>query len=125
MLFPMMKKSLVITAITLVAVAMGFSAIAPAIADPAEVIRVKYNILDHTGGVIEGECQEVIANNSNSKGSLVCTGTANEPFPDKAVKLDHESTGGLVCKTDNQGPTENWHTIITPSGNLKHVCHFP
>ncbi|MDH3277320.1 MAG: hypothetical protein OEL77_02090 [Nitrosopumilus sp.] len=123
-----MNKSLTITAITLIAVAMGFSAIAPAIAVPATVQGLNSGALDHNGAIVPVECHEVIANNAKAKGTLTCTGTATEPFPDKAVKMNTDDNSlfpGVLCGTTSQGATADWQTVITPSGNLKLVCHFP
>jgi len=75
-----------------------------------------------------GDSVEISANSVNGNITLICT-VKREPDVEltRSKIWDYENTDGLLCySTESTGriPTDDWHEIITPSGNAKLTCHF-
>ena len=78
---------------------------------------------------------KVITPSRNLNKNVSCHGDLTDGSlsvpPDKAVTFDYENTGFKCCvnfSLDTNNPnwvsTENWHQVITPSGNVSLTCHF-
>ncbi len=128
-----MRKFLLIGAVAAVALGALFLAttltssdgIAEADGNGAVVINdAGCRIPDGTGTSVDADSyHEVITQSQNGNTVLKCSvkGVANPTG--QAVRFDFDSTGS-PCTT-NAGLTENWHSIVSASGNATLTCVFP
>jgi len=121
-----MKKILAISAITLVAVVMGFSLVAPVFAGaigPAVVDKVSpCTLFDADGDIVPGDKSVFVASNS-AKDTRTAICLAKGVDSDGALHIFNFGNTGLLCNANGQ-LTENWSNIVTPNGNSKISCHY-
>jgi len=87
-------------------------------------------MLDENGdGVIFADGVQISANSANGNVTLICSVKLDREVNIKRSKIwnydntfDNELNGGKCLTLD--GPTDDWHQIITPNGNAKLVCHL-
>lgn len=100
---------------------------------PAEIYiytNGECGMLDETGnGTIRGDAIEISTNSANGNVTLICSIKLDREVELRRTKiwnyentLDNPINYGL-CYTDF-GPTDDWHEVITPSGNAKMTCHL-
>lgn len=103
-------------------------------ADPAFVLHVEDGCaVDNLDGEIvpvegnaRGDGVIVVTENSNGNWSAACTGQLPEGnrLPDTAVVWTVEDVGGY-CGIPGWIVTTDFHELITPSGQVHLICHFP
>ncbi len=119
-----MKKLIVY--LLLLLLALGASSALAAEPGPAVVIDDAFcNLLAADGTVfITSGAHIVISNDKNGNVSYVCHAEQPPIFadPSRTVHFDFDNTGGL-CGT-GEGLTEDWKSLVTPSGHVTMVCHI-
>ena len=99
----------------------------PTMAAPAVIKKDIFCVIPAPEGpVVETTGIAVAASDNSGNSMIVCKAQLDpiiNPWPLKAVKLDFESLGGVLCYTGFDS-TENWQAVITPSGQATLTCHF-
>jgi len=87
-------------------------------------------MLDESGnGIIAGEGRQISANSANGNVTLTCSTEFDRPLDIKrSVIWNYDNTlynplNEGQCFTWD-GPTDDWHQVITPSGKVKLICHL-
>jgi len=86
-------------------------------------------MLDETGdGFIVTEGVQISANSANGNVTLICSAKLGRLDIKRSVIWNYDNTfdnpiNQGLCGTF-EGTTDDWHQVITPSGNFKLTCHL-
>lgn len=94
-----------------------------AFAEPAVVIDGNNCALfKEDGGFTGGVGKKVTTNSSNNNISLTCFQDMEPTLSGRSVIFNFDNTG-LRCVVSGH-PTDDWHQVISRSGNAKLTCHY-
>jgi hypothetical protein len=123
-----MKKLLVVGSAVLAAGTLALAAVAQA--DPgggAVVITNTSCVLIDTEGDLFGstDVRQFTVITPSGRINHYCHGQLPEgsSAPDKAMVFGSADVGGILCATPGGGLTDDWHEVITPSGNVRINCN--
>jgi hypothetical protein len=79
-------------------------------------------------GPVWGDQTNISANSANGNLTMICSVKMVERPQIKRSKIwNYDNTNEGLCSTQNGDETiftDDWHEVITPSGNVKLTCHF-
>lgn len=105
--------------------AIYFLAAGVVMAEPADVVFIDEGgcgLLNDDGIPVAGEGHEVSANSSNGNVKLTCSINLEPTSTGRSVIYNYDTTG-ILCGTSG-GSTDDWHEVISRSGQAKLTCHF-
>lgn len=108
------------------ATALAFGPPYPAVVTADPPIPCTLLAADGTPFIALGSVPHIVASSPKS-GNVKFVCHADQPAlfdkPTKTVHFDFENTGG-VCSVGPGETTEDWESIVTPSGKVIMVCHI-
>lgn len=125
-----MKKNASFLIFFLAVVAFGLSPVVADAQDGAVVIKdTSCTVLDIYANAFDMyDTVKVTTPSQNNNRNVSCHGDLPDgsDLPPNAVVYNFTNTGWKCCvNTDGVWlATENWHVVITPSGNVSLTCHY-